>query len=289
MESVPTTIFRFLKNKLRRRTRVKSTIATITEFMQGKRQRFIVAVLFLMLALFFSSELRQTTSGVFIAVFLAIATSAFFFLTNYQDIRSAISPYVFVLPFFYSLSCGLFYSLVPDRFLTRITMTAFYGIGLYSLFLSQNIFTVAAIRTIALLASARTVSFILTIFSYFFLMNVIFSLHFQLLPSALLIFVSSFFLIHHAVWARTLSPSLTAHFLWTLFLSFTLVQIGLLMWFWPSSPTMVALFLTGIFYAYVGLAHVWFDKRLFRAVLWEYIWVAITILFILLLFTSWNG
>lgn len=283
------TVSRFLKNKLRRRTKVKSSIAKVLQFIQGKRQRFIIAVCLLAAMLFFSSSFRLSQSGLLVSVFLGVLTSALFFITNIQDIRGNFSISLFVLPFFYSLACGLFYSLVPDRILTRIAMTAFYAIGLYSLFLSQNIFTVAAIRTIALLSSARTVSLILTIVSYFFLINVTFSLHTQLLPSAALVFVFSFFLIHHSLWARTLDPKPTSNILWTILLSWAMLQLSIVMWFWPSTPTIVALFLTGIFYTFVGLAHVWFEKRLFRSVLWEYIWVGITVFFILLLFTSWNG
>lgn len=280
-------VSRFLKNKLRRRTKIRSSIAKVYQFIQGKRQRFIIAVCLLATMLFFSSSFRLSQSGLVVSVFLGVLTSALFFITNLQDIRGNFSISLFVLPFFYSLACGLFYSLVPDRILTRIAMTTFYAIGLYSLFLSQNIFTVAAIRTIALLSSARTVSLILTIVSYFFLINVTFSLHTQLLTSATMVFVFSFFLIHHSLWARTLDPKPTSNILWTTLLSWTMLQLSIVMWFWPSSPTIVALFLTGMFYAVVGLAHVWFEKRLFRSVLWEYIWVGITVFFILLLFTSW--
>lgn len=255
--------------------------------MQGKRQRYIIAVCFLTALLYFSSWFRLGQSGFIASFFLGLATGALFFIANFQDIRGSFSISLFVLPFFYSFSCGIFYSLVPDRMLTRIIMTSFYGLGLYSLFLSQNIFTVASIRTIALLASAKTVSLVLTIISYFFLINVTFSLHTQLITSGALVFAASFFLIHHSLWVRTLNPLPIANVLWTTTLASVMLEIGLIMWFWPSSPTIVALFLTGIFYTIVGLTGVWFEKRLFRSVLWEYIWVSITVFFILLLFTSW--
>ena len=66
-------------------------------------------------------------------------------------------------------------------------MTSLYALGLYSLFLSQNIFTVSSIRTIALLSGARTVSLVLTLLSFFFLSNVVFSFHINIFLTLLLI------------------------------------------------------------------------------------------------------
>lgn len=253
-----------------------------------KRQRFILAVVILSLGLF-TSEYSLGKPGVFVSFALSFLTSLFLFLTNSEDIKENFSPSVFILPFFYSLSFGLFYFLVPSRFLTRIIMTSLYGVGLYSLFLSQNIFTLASLRTIALLSSARTVSFILTLVSYFFLSNIIFSLDFPLIPTAILLFIFSYFLVTHSIWTYTLEKSFFPQTLWVLVLSSAIVECSLILWFWPTSPTVIALFLTGFFYTIVGLSHVWYEKRLFRGVLWEYVWVGVIVFCILILSTSWKG
>lgn len=254
----------------------------------GKRHRFIIAVAILSFGLFIS-EYMVGKSAVSISFVLSFLTSLFLFLANKEDIEEHFSPSIFILPFFYSLSFGLFYFLVPSRFLTRILMTSLYALGLYSLFLSQNIFTLASIRTIALLSSARTVSFILTLISYFFLSNIIFSLDFSLIPTAILLFICSYFLVTHSIWTYTLEKSFFPQTLWVLALSTCIVEASLVLWFWPTSPTVIALFLTGFFYTIVGLFHVWHEKRLFRGVLWEYIWVGVIVFFILILSTSWKG
>lgn len=253
----------------------------------SKRQRFILAVIALSLGVFASQHLLGK-SGVFVTFSLSFLTIIFFFLANYHDIKNNFSPYVFVLPFFYSLAFGLFYFLVPARFLTRLLMTSFYAVGLYSLFLSENIFTVASMRTIALLSSAKTVAFIITLISYFFLTTVVFSLDLALLPKAALIFSYTFFLIAQSIWSHTLENFLQIHLLWVSVLSLCFFEIAFILWFWPSEPTFIALFLTGFFYTFVGLSHVWFDKRLFRSILLEYIWVAVIVFCILFLFTSWK-
>lgn len=250
-----------------------------------KRQRFVLSVVILSLGLFFSENLKLTRSGLVLAFFLSFYTDFVLLWANFRDLKESYSPTAFILPFFYSLAFGLFYSLVPDRFITRVIMTSLYAVGLYSLFLSQNIFIVASIRTIALLSSARTVSFIITLLTYFFLANTILSLHLFIFPVAILIFVMSFFLISHALWIYTLERSFYAHALWSGLLSLALTEISMILWFWPTNPLFISLFLTGFFYTIVGLSHVWAEKRLFRGVLWEYIWVAVVTLSILVLFT----
>ncbi len=257
-------------------------------FSLSKRQRFVIAVIILSLELFFSQHLLGK-SGFFIVFFQAFFTVVLLFLSNYRDIKDNFTVYFFVLPFFYSLSFGLFYFLVPARFLSKIVLTTLYAVGLYSLFLSINIFTVASMRTIALLSSARTVSFIITLISYFFLTNVLFTFDFSAILTATLLFIYSFFFIGYSIWTFTLDRQFLAQGLWVFCLSLCLFELAFVLWFWPASPTILAIFLTGLLYIIVGLSHVWFDKRLFRSVLWEYIWVAVIVSSILFLFTSWRG
>lgn len=254
----------------------------------NKRQRFVAAVIFLSIGLFFF-ERHLDTSAVLFSLTLAILTDIFLLISNYREIKENFFPHLFILPFFYSLSFSLFYFLIPARLLTRITVTSLYAIGLYSLFLSQNIFIVGAIRTIALLASARIVSFILAVVSYFFLSNVIISLDLPLIATGILIFLASFFLMVHSFWIYTLDKLNSSQVIWAFFLSLCLLEISLILWFWPTSPIFISLFLTGFFYAVVGLFHVWLQKRLFRGVLWEYVWVAVIVFCILILSTSWKG
>ncbi|MEX2007677.1 MAG: hypothetical protein WD992_02800 [Candidatus Levyibacteriota bacterium] len=254
----------------------------------NKRQIFIFAVFVLSLGLFVTQYLFGK-SGIVAVFLLSVLTDFFVFWALQKDFKERFVPQVFILPFFYSLAFGLFYFLVPARFLTRIAVTLVYSFGLYSLFLSENIFTVSAIRTIALLSSARTVSFVITILSYFFLSNVVISLHlniFYLLP---LLFIFTFALALHSVWTYSLEIRLKEASLWAGLLTICILEVGMVLWFWPSRPTVIALFLTGFFYSVIGLTQAWFDKRLFRNVILEYVWVAAIVFFVLVLFTSWIG
>ncbi|MBI4089751.1 MAG: hypothetical protein HY424_03550 [Candidatus Levybacteria bacterium] len=249
-----------------------------------KRQKFIVSVIILSSILFFSEQLFGK-GGVYIAVILSIFTDLFLFWAERKDLKNNFSLQVFILPFFYSLSSALFYFLVPARLLTRVGMTSLYALGLYSLFLSENIFIVSSIRTIALLSSARTVSFIVTLLSYFFMANVVFSLHLNILFTLIFIFIFSFPLILHSIWTHTLESSLYSYLQWVLLIAVCLAETAFVLWFWPASPTIIALFLTCLFYILVGISQVWLDKRLFKGIMWEYVWVAVIVFSVFIAFS----
>lgn len=253
----------------------------------GKRQRLVVAVVILSILLFVSEHFLGK-SGIFIIIALSILTDIFLYISLRSDLKENFSWNIFILPFFFSLAFGLFYLIVPARMLTRIIMTTLYAVGLYSLFLSQNIFTVSSIRTIALVSGARTVSFSLTLLAYSFLSNVIFTFHFNIFLTLVLVFAYTFPLVMQSLWVYTLEKSIKTNIFWVFFISFCLLQVTLLLWFWPSTPTIIALFLSGIFYTLIGLTHVWFEKRLFRSVILEYAWVTFIAFAALVLFTPWN-
>jgi len=250
----------------------------------SKRQKFIISVIILSLILFWSEQLFGK-GGVYIAIFLSIAADLFVFWAIRKDLENNFSLQVFILPLFYTLACALFYFLVPARFLTRVGMTSLFALGLYSLLLSENIFIVSSIRTIALSASARTVSFIVTLLSYFFLANVVFSLHFNIFITLLLVFMFSFPLILHSIWTHTLERDVKSNINWITLLAVCLVETAFVLWFWPSTPTIIALFLTCLFYILVGISQVWIEKRLFKGVMWEYVWVAVIVFIVFITFS----
>ncbi len=268
--------------------RYKKAIAIALEkFLGNKRQRLIAAVLVLSIGLFVS-EYFLGKSGIFVVFFIALLSDFFLFLALYDDLKDNFYWQIFILPFLYSLAFGLFYLLVPARFLTRIAMTSLYGVGLYSLFLSMNIFTVSSIRTIALLSSARTVSFAIALLSYFFLSNVVFSLHTNVFVTLFFILVFTFPMVLASVWIYTLEPKLSSNLFWSVSLTALILESAMVLWFWPSTPTLISLFLTSIFYTLVGLSQAWFEKRLFRGVILEYLWVSIVAFVILIFFTAWS-
>lgn len=264
----------------------KTFLKSIFNFFTNKRQKFILSVLVLSVGLFIA-EYVLGRSGIIIVLILSFLTSFFLYLSLREDLKENFTPQVLILPFFYTLAIGLFYLLVPARLLTRFAMTFLYALGLYSLFLSENIFTVSAIRTIQLLSGARTISLVLTMLSYFFISNVVFSFHTNIFITLILVTLYTFPIVLHSVWTYAQEKNLFSQVFWVLTITICLVEVAAFLWFNQASPTVIALFLTAIFYVILGLTHAWFERRLFRGVILEYFWVTILSFIFLTLFSGW--
>jgi hypothetical protein len=66
------------------------------------------------------------------------------------------------------------------------------------------------------------------------------------------------------------------------------MELSIVLNMWPINASIYAIFITGIFYAYSGLCHAWLEKRLFRGILWEYVWVGFLSVIILIFFSRWG-
>ena len=175
----------------------------VITFSIDKRQKFLLGVLILSLMLFLS-EYQFAKSGIVVASIMAIITDAILYWAVKDDLKDNFSWSIFSLPFFFSLAFALFYFLIPTRLLFRLILTTLYAFGLYSLYLSKNIFIVSSIRTIALLSGARIVSLILTLLSYFFLTNIIFSLHQSVFIIIPLLTLYTYPLVYQSLWSYNL-------------------------------------------------------------------------------------
>jgi len=256
-------------------------------FSFSKRQKFVISVFILSVSLF-SSEYLFSNYGVLFAGVLAIVTDLLLVVSLGEDLTDNFSFQPFVLPFLWSLAFGFFYFLAPARLITRLILTTIYGVGMYSVFLSENIFVVAGIRTIALLSSARIVTFVISLIAYFFISNTIFSFRLSLIPTILLFGLFTFLFLFHSIWTYTLNKSISSDLIWNIVVALCLTEIASVIWFWPTPPTVFALFMTALFYMFVGMVHVWLDKRFFKGVLWEYLWVGAIAVFVLLWFSVWG-
>ncbi len=255
----------------------------------SKRQKFVIAVIFLSIGLFASSSVEAGKYAVFVALGLACITDLFLLWSIYTNLKESFLGSVFVLPFFYSFAFTMFYFLLPSNLIARLIAVTVYALGLYSLFLSQNVFIVSSARTIALLSGARIVSFIITILSYFFLTDTVFSLHLPVYLMVALLSLYTFPLVYQSIRTYALQkteyPSLH---LWSGSVTLCLIEAAAILWFWPSGPHIISIFLTGFFSTLVGLSHIWYERRLFRGVLWEYVWICVIVFLVLLGFTQWG-
>jgi len=254
----------------------------------SKRQKLVFSVFFLSSFFFFIQFLSGAEYFVS-AIILAILTDLMLFFILKKDVQGTFYYPIMVLPFFYSLSFPVFYTLVPDRLISQLIITVLYAFGLYSLFLTQNIFAVSGIRTINLLRSARIVAFVLTLLVLFFLFNFAFSLRQVLLLTPALTFIISLFMNFESLWSYSLNRAQVKEIIVSsLIISFSLMQLSLALTLWPVNAAVYSLFLTGIFYTFSGLVHAWLERRLFRGILWEYIWVGFISILFLIVFSRWG-
>lgn len=257
-------------------------------FNLSKRQKLVIATIFLTLCLLVS-EIFSGVNHIFIGFILSIFTTVAIYVILRKDVKGSFFYPLFVLPFFYTLSVSIFYLLIPPRLLSIIVLTLFYAFGLYSLFLTQNIFAVSSVKTINLLRSARIVSFVITVLVHFLMVNIIFSLRLPVYVTPILIGLLGGLLNIQSLWVYVLEKAqLKELATYSLVIGLLLTQLSFVLAIWPIDASIYAIFLTGIFYTYSGLSHAWFEKRLFKGVLWEYIWVGFLSVFILLAFAKWG-
>jgi hypothetical protein len=194
-----------------------------------------------------------------------------------------------ILPMFFTAGVGLFYFLLPTSIITAIPIIIIYFLGMYALFLSENIFSVAAIRTIQLFRSASAASYLLTLVTSFLLYDTVLSFRLPFYFNALLVFAISFFLFLHGTWSVNLEEKISGKILlYSSILSLGMGEVALALSFWPATTTLGSLFLTSLVYVALGLVQAHLSDRLFRNTVREYLSVGFLVLIVLLAYTSWG-
>lgn len=195
-----------------------------------------------------------------------------------------------VLPFFYTLGVGFFWFLLPSNLYARIPIVMLYGIGVYSLCLTLNIYTVAAIRTIALLRAAKGVGFILSLFTFFLIFDLILSFKWPLCISSVLVSLSSFPLYLQGYWAASLEKTIDSKLIIHSFISSLVMgEVSAAIFFWPATLVVGSLFLTVTVYVLLGLGQIHLEGRLFSQTVREYLMVGIAVLLAMFFVTRWGG
>jgi len=254
-----------------------------------KRRRFIIQSTALSLGLLFIQSVD--ISWRYWAI-LGIGSIAYFFTawSLREEIRKISWLIILPLPALYTGSIGLFYFLLPAAFLTRIIVVSLFGVGMYALLLTENIFSVAAIRTIQLLRAAQAVGFLITLLTIFFIYDTIFSFKLIAWQNIPLIFGFSFIVVLQAIWSISLEDTINKRLiLITFVLSLMASELAFFISFWPLSITALSLFLVSFWYVILGIVQNWLVGKLFSKTLNEYIRVALIIFIITFFLSHWGG
>jgi len=254
----------------------------------SKRRKFILSS-FLLTAGLSLIQFGGISSRYAAIGFLSLLTIPLTLWSLKEALKGPVWLLSWILPLFFTAGVGLFYFLLPGSLLTAIPVLIIYFLGIYALLLSENIFAVAAIRTIQLFRSASAAAFLLTLFTVFLLYDTVFSFRLAFYSNALLVFLISFFLFLNGIWSVNLEDKINGQILlYSLVLSLGMGEIALILSFWPTAITLGSLFLTSLVYVSLGTVQAKLSERLFRKTVKEYLTVGLVVLIILLAYTSWG-
>ncbi|OGG11467.1 hypothetical protein A2Z00_02885 [Candidatus Gottesmanbacteria bacterium RBG_13_45_10] len=254
-----------------------------------KRQQFVIVMFFLaaglMLTQLVTTDLRYP---------MVIGLSLFTYITSAIVLREELAGIewlsLLTLPTLFTASVALFYFLLPARWLTRVPFVVLYGVGMYALLLTENIYNVAADRTIALLRAAHSIGFLLTLVTYFLLVQTVMAFRFPFYINTLAILPISFFLVFQSLWSAVLEEHVSAR-TWhlTIVVTVVLAELALVCSFLPIKSTLEALFLTTSFYSMVGMAQQYLVEKLYKKTVVEFFTVCAIVFAIVLMTTHWRG
>src|SRR3990167_593399 len=221
---------------------------------------------------------------------LTILTIVLFYWSLAEGLALDATLLTLVLPALFTLGVGIFWFLLPATIFARIPVVALYGLGIYALGLTLNIYTVSAIRTIALSRAAKGVGFVLTLFTAFLLFDALFSLKTQIWIFAPAIVTTSFPLFLQGFWSTRLTKEIEKKLLFYSLISGLLIgEIGLMLYFWPVTIVVGSLFLTIGVYILLGLGQASLEGRLFTQTVRDYLTVWLLVFLSMLIVTRWAG
>lgn len=276
----------------------------------SKRQKFIIATLILLIGVMLSrlglGQFFQWRFRIALFSILAVVTSIWALRDeDFSGIEWLTLP---ILPSMFALASALVFPLMPSGFDTILTVNvsadtswllAFilkiiflvaFVVGYYASILTTNIYNIAAIRNIQLLRVAHSVGFLITVATVLLFYIVTLSLHVFSFLNFFLIFAISLPLAFQAIWSISLEEKIgeqTRNF--SLVVAVVLGEIAWVLSSWPVGISIMALFLTAIFYEMVGIIQYYLDQKLSIKVVHEFIAVAIVVFLITIFTATWGG
>lgn len=253
-----------------------------------KRQQFVAITLILTFVLMLT-QLVSLDSRYPMILVLSLLSYLLCAFALREDMKKHEWFTLLILPTGYTAAVALFYFLLPTRWLTRLPIAALYATGMYALLLTENIYNVASVRTIALLRAAHSVGFLLTLTTYFLLVQTILAYRFAGWFDALLIGIVTYPLTLQLLWSMNLEGEVGKR---VKDLSFGVTAILVeLMWivsFLPVRSTILALFLTTVFYGLSGLGQQYLADRLYKRTVVEFFSVVAIVSIIFIITLNWR-
>lgn len=254
----------------------------------SKRKQFVGAIFLLTIGLI-ATQLVQIEERSLMVIGLGIASFILSLLVLREDLKGVEYLTLSILPTMFTVAVAFFYFLLPVRWLTRLPTAFLYALGMYAILLTENIYNVAAERSIQLLRAAHSVGFVITLVTVFLLFETILSFHLSSYLNGLFILMVSLPVVLQSLWSMMLEPKLTAEIvLGSLVASLIVAQAAFILSFWPINTVIFALFLTTLFYSITGILQQRVVERLFPNTLREFLGVTAVTFILVILTTHWG-
>lgn len=254
----------------------------------SKRHRFILTSILSALG-FIGIQFLPDQYRFFNIAGLGLATVVLVAWSLKEALRPDMTLLSLILPFFFTSGVGIFWFLVPANVYAQIPIVMLYGIGMYALCLTSNVYTVSTIRSIALLRAARGVGFILSLLTFFLVFDAILSLRWSIYATSIASTLLSFPLFLQGFWSIPLEREFSNElFKYSTISAISIGEISLALFFWPVTVVVGSLFLTVFCYMLLGMGQAKLEGRLFAQTIREYLVVGIAVFIGMFLATQWN-
>ncbi len=261
----------------------------ITSYEITKRQRFILMSFFLT-AILIATQTVSESLRYQVMAFLALSTLLLAVFSLWGELSGIKYFLLLLLPVYFVMGATLFYFLLPVRWITRLPFALAFGISVYLLMLTSNIYNVAAIRTIALLRAAHAVGHLFSLVAAFFLLNVLFSLHGSIFLTVLGVAAvcGPIYLVN--LWSFGLEEYITRKVFWhTIVFALVTAQVATVFSLWPLAPINASLVVITVMYVLLGLGQFVFHEKLRPRIVWEHLSVALVVAVIIMISSRWGG
>lgn len=237
-----------------------------------KRQKIVITSIILFLGFIFTTQTINIIDKRYYFIFILGGIAYLLSLWSlWEGMTKTKALILLILPTVYCIGMVSFYFLFREiRWLTRLPMAVFFGLSFYLLLLSQNVFSVASIRTIPLYRAASSTSFVYTILTSILMFVVIFSFELPFYWNGLLTAVAVFPLFLQILWSVKMDRVDSQITVYSIGLSLIVGELAIAFSFWPQLPFVRSMFLAAIIYALLGIVLEFVRDRLSGKVVIEY-------------------
>lgn len=251
----------------------------------SKRNKFLALSLILTVFMTLIPFIPRVYSGLGIAGFVFLS-GLFAVLALWEYLSGIEYITLLTLPVFFSLGMGSLVLLFPNfSWYFKTIIYGVYFLTTYTLLLSLNIFNVASEKPIPLLRAAYTSSFLITTFTAFPILTLMYKGTLGIITETLLVLILTLLLGFQSLWSVFLPKSAVGISLRTaLLVSLLMAQTSFVFSFFPMESFFRSLLLSTFFYIYLGFSHQYLKKTINPKSVFEYAFVGLVIVALVFLY-----